>query len=301
MTQSLALVCLCGSAHAQPARPPTLGPYTERVQNTVVEFAMVPVESGSVTLTTLDNETVTVEIEAFWIASTETTWDLYDVYMYNLDGSTTPEVIATKDHQASGGSSVPPDAISRPTKPYLPPDRGFGHAGYPAMSITFDGATHFCEWLSKRTGKHYRLPTEPEWALVADRARRTDARHADANTHVTGWHKENCDHSTHPVAQIDKREPGVYDIFGNVAEWVVGIDGVPVAAGGSYVDPPEKIGPDARAYQSSAWNQSDPQFPKSQWWLADCSFVGFRVVCDPTPESPAIPHPEETPNAHEAK
>jgi len=38
------------------------------------------------------------------------------------------------------------------------------------------------------------------------------------------------------------------------------------------------VGPRARAGQTSAWNETDPQFPKSRWWLADAPFVGFRIV-----------------------
>ncbi|MCA9277689.1 MAG: SUMF1/EgtB/PvdO family nonheme iron enzyme [Phycisphaeraceae bacterium] len=296
MTQSFAVCALAAGAYAQIAHEPLL-PYVETVPNTVVEFSMVPVASGMVTLTTRDNETMMFNVDPFWVASTETTWDLYDIYVYKLDGDVGNEITANKDQQASGTSTASADAISRPTKPYLPPDRGFGHAGYPAMSITYEGATNFCKWLSVRTGKHYRLPTEAEWALVADRAKKPVGVNTEIGIEVTGWNKGNCNFTTHPVAQIDKREPGVYDIFGNVAEWVTGADGMPVAAGGSYVDAQADIGPNARVYQTSAWNQSDPQFPKSQWWLADCSFVGFRVVCDPTPVKPS----EETPGTPDAK
>ena len=59
------------------------------------------------------------------------------------------------------------DAISRPSKPYLPPDRGFGHDGYAAISLSHKNATEFCVWLSARTGRKYRLPTVVEWAHAA--------------------------------------------------------------------------------------------------------------------------------------
>jgi hypothetical protein len=36
----------------------------------------------------------------------------------------------------------------------------------------------------------------------------------------------------------------------------------------------------ARQKQDSSWNASDPNLPKSRWWLSDGSFVGFRVVCE---------------------
>ena len=74
---------------------------------------------------------------------------------------------------------------------------------------------------------------------------------------------------------------GLYDVYGNAAEWCTAADDTGVTLGGSYRDGAEKIGCAARVPPSDAWNASDPQFPKSIWWLADAGFVGFRVVCVP--------------------
>jgi hypothetical protein len=70
-------------------------------------------------------------------------------------------------------------------------------------------------------------------------------------------------------------------MLGNIAEWIIGNDGAPVVAGGSFKDKAEQIHGSSRAKQTPAWNATDPQFPKSKWWLADAPFVGFRVVCEP--------------------
>ncbi|NJK93917.1 MAG: formylglycine-generating enzyme family protein, partial [Bacteroidales bacterium] len=43
------------------------------------------------------------------------------------------------------------------------PDQGWGKGNKPAITMTHHAATVYCEWLSKRTGKKYRLPTEAEW------------------------------------------------------------------------------------------------------------------------------------------
>jgi formylglycine-generating enzyme required for sulfatase activity len=206
-------------------------------------------------------------VRACWIAKTETTWDLYDVFAYRLDE---PDAPAPTDA----------DAETHPTRPYLPPDRGFGHAGFPAISISYGGAEAFCRWLSGKTGRAYRLPTEAEWqwAASAGGAPRLPLDEI-------AWFAGNSGRKTHAVATKRANAWGFHDALGNAAEWAVGLDGKPVTCGGSYLDPAERIGATCRAPFSPRWNASDPQIPKSRWWLADAGFVGFRVACDgPKPE-----------------
>jgi hypothetical protein len=54
-----------------------------------------------------------------------------------------------------------------------------------------------------------------------------------------------------------------------------------VVRGGSWRDAAGQVGPTARARQQEAWNERDPQIPKSSWWLSDGPFVGFRIVREP--------------------
>ncbi len=235
-----------------------LRPFEQAIEGTTVRFWMVPVEAGRVAVPP-GSPAESAEVGAFYIAETETTWDLFDVFVYGLDR---PE---------GAGES---DAVTRPSKPYVPPDRGFGHAGFPAISMTHQSAQAFCDWLSEKTGRRYRLPTEDEWMLVAQRCGHTGA----IDEHE--WHSGNAGSQTRAVAQKSACATGVHDLFGNVAEWVVGVDGKPAVRGGAYNDPPELIGASTRRTQSPAWNMSDPQMPKSKWWLPDAPFVGFRVVCE---------------------
>jgi hypothetical protein len=51
--------------------------------------------------------------------------------------------------------------------------------------------------------------------------------------------------------------------------------------GGTFLDSPAGITPGMRRRQTPKWQETDPQFPKSRWWLADGKFVGFRIVCEP--------------------
>jgi hypothetical protein len=204
--------------------------------------------------------------EPFFIASTEITWDLYDVYAMRLDDP---------DSKAA-------DAITRPSKPYLPPDRGWGHAGFPAMCITFKGASEFCAWLSKRTGRRFRLPTDVEWEHAA-RAGALTAWCCGDEASALGdhaWCSMNSEDMTHPVGKKKPNAIGLYDMHGNVAEWCVTADSKPVTCGGSFRDDPDGLKCAARVPPSKAWQRTDPQEPKSPWWLTDAPFIGFRVVTD---------------------
>jgi formylglycine-generating enzyme required for sulfatase activity len=231
---------------------------TERdtIPGTLVTFEMVPVPAGTVTI---DGKAVT--IAPFLIGRTEVTWDMYDVFALGLDA---------KDEGA--------DAVSRPSQPYGAPDYGWGHAGYAAISIARPAAEAFCDWLSKKTGKTYRLPTEAEWMHVAALAVGSAPLTPDRRDSLA-WHQGNSLSKAHAVARKKPDALGLFDLFGNAAEWViVAEDDSFVTRGGSFRDPAERIGPDARAIQDSSWNERDPQLPKSKWWLSDGPFVGFRIV-----------------------
>jgi len=251
--------CACSSAskgeqlqHTSAAHGvASLTAYDETIPGTTISFRMVPILTRS------------VDDHPFWIASTEVTWDQYDLFVYGQDAA-----------QSSTGAKA--DAITRPSKPYLPPDRGFGHAGYPAISMSHRAAEAFCAWLSARTGKDYRLPTESQW----QRACETGARSSQALID-RAWFSGNSKDTTHAVATKAADANGVFDMLGNVLEWCDAADGAHVARGGSFRDDEPDVTCASRVVESPSWNASDPQLPKSQWWLADCPFVGFRMVCIP--------------------
>jgi formylglycine-generating enzyme required for sulfatase activity len=247
---------------AQTAAPAAPQAYRETIAGTVVSFEMVPVPGGTVAI-----QGRTVEVKPFLIGRTEVTWDMYDVFALGLD----------KDAQKSGSGA---DAVARPSQPYAAPDYGWGHAGYPAISVARQAAQAFAEWLSTKTGKKYRLPTEAEWARAASLAAGGKPIAAD-RIDALAWHRGNASSRTHPVATKSADALGLFDLFGNAAEWVaVEQDGF-VTRGGSFRDAPDALGPAARAIQDDSWNMRDPQLPKSRWWLSDGPFVGFRLVREP--------------------
>ena len=258
------LACSASTGGAAPSVSPaervqsaTPEPYTESIAGTLVTFEMVPVPAGTVTI---DGKSVTVP--SFYIGRREATWDMYDVFALGLD--------APK-------SSTGVDATARPSRPYGAPDYGCGHAGFPVISVTRNAAEAFCAWLSVKTGKKYRLPTETEWLRVASLVA-VGGELASGRRNDIAWHRGNADGRTHAVGTKAADALGLFDLFGNAAEWVTTTDGARVLRGGSFRDSAETVGPAARSVQDDTWNERDPQLPGSRWWLSDAPFAGFRVV-----------------------
>lgn len=235
----------------EPAGAEPVAPFELAVPGCTAKLTFVPVRVGA-------------RGAPAWISTTEVTWDMYDAFVFAMDRAETE-----KD---------PPDAFARPSKPYILMDRGFGHAGYPVISVSFRGAREFCRWLSSRTGRTIRLPTESEWELAAhdDGAPPLDAQ---------AWYQANSKTrgraTTKPVGRKPANAHGLHDLYGNAAEWTVAADGTGVLRGGSFKDPAEKVGPGARVPDDPSFNATDPQIPKSVWWLADGPFAGFRVLAEP--------------------
>lgn len=224
-----------------------------------------PIELVEVPKTTLSLELVTVELEdgsKIQITRREIDWRLYDTFVFSLD----------QDDPAN-----PDDLgiVTRPTKPYINMDRGWGHDNYPAMGMSHLAAGEFCVWLSHKTGKKFRLPTEAEWEAIA-----TQGGTTPDNVDARCWHAGNSEETTHESATKEADDIGLYDMLGNVGEWCYAASGKPMARGGSYLDDPELLTPQTAQKPHRSWNETDPQIPKSKWWLADCTWVGIRPVCE---------------------
>jgi formylglycine-generating enzyme required for sulfatase activity len=178
-------------------------------------------------------------------------------------------------------------------------------AGLPVGNVTQFAASQFCKWLSAKTGHFYRLPTEAEWEYFARAGTSTAYHFGDdpKDLEVYAWYYGNSEGTYHPVGKKQPNPWGLYDIYGNVAEWTLdqyfpkiyqsrsGGTKSPIAIavetyprsvrGGSYYDNAEYLRSSARLGSMEKWIMRDPQFPKSKWWNTDAPFVGFRVVRDP--------------------
>src|SRR5258706_9683439 len=115
---------------------------------------MLPIPAGKIRFAIDDKSPPhEVQIKRFWMAKTECTWDEYDVFFFRLD-------LPREDRHHLRD---PDGTKTHPTLPYDAPDQGFGHSGYPAICLTAHAGKMYCQWLSEKTGRTYRLPTPAEW------------------------------------------------------------------------------------------------------------------------------------------
>jgi formylglycine-generating enzyme required for sulfatase activity len=147
----------------------------------------------------------------------------------------------------------------------------------PMHSVTWEQATEYCRRLSELDGMAFRLPTEAEWEHAATGG---GSPFLPGELEDVAWFAGNSNGAPQRVGTKVPGAWGLRDMLGNVQEWCVAQDGAGVTRGGSYRDGPEKVNTTHREPYNRAWNASDPQIPKSRWWLADGPFVGFRVVCE---------------------
>ncbi len=249
----IATLLLTGSLGAQ-AR------VTDSLPGLRMRWEMVEVPGGEVTVPGA-NGPVQVTVEPFLIGATEVPWELYDIFYLKFD--------LPRAERARVDSKL------RPSSPYGAPDRGFGHRGWPAMSLTYDAARRFAAWLSERTGHTYTVATDAQWQRAADLA---FAGMDQDSIAARSWSAANADAATHATSTLPADLLGLVDLLGNVGEWVTGEDGTPWLRGGTFLDSPDSVSITTRARQQPAWNQTDPQSPKSRWWLSDGPFAGIRLV-----------------------
>lgn len=273
--------------------------YTQNIEGTNVSFKMVPIKGTTFMLGASKKDKKKeadelpqkqVEVSSFWMGVYEVT---HKEFLLFTD--------ATRDKLADG--SLNPIVISRPSSPYEDPSKGLEDDDMkPTVGLTQYGALSYCRWLYKRTGVFYRIPTEAEWELAAKAGTETPyffgKKKKDLQEYA--WYAENAEGQLHQVGLKKPNPNGLYDIYGNVAEWCLDQyyadfystikegekdpRGMPDALyprsvrGGSFLDDETGCRSTNRITSTDDWKARDPQLPQSFWWNTDSEFVGFRLV-----------------------
>ena len=90
---------------------------------------------------------------------------------------------------------------------------------HPVACINFADAQAYITWLSLKTGKHYQLPSEAQWEYACRAGKQTEYCGGD-NADSVAWYDQNSGKATHPAAAKQANAFGLYDMSGNVGEWV---------------------------------------------------------------------------------
>jgi formylglycine-generating enzyme required for sulfatase activity len=184
------------------------------------------------------------------------------------------------------------------------PGRSWRNPGFPqsdmdpAVCITFDDASAFAHWLSKATGRRYRLPSEEEWEYAVRARTRTirpwgdgpDGACAFGNVHDLTSKRQNdaawehqhhdCDDGfryTAPVGSYPANAFGILDLVGNVWEWTSS------CWSETYSEPDKACA--KHVFRGGSWFNS-PKFVRASKRYADdgtdpAFSVGFRLAEDP--------------------
>lgn len=160
---------------------------------------------------------------------------------------------------------------------YRPPDAGWGRGNRPVINVSWNDAQKYVRWLKQKTGNSYRLLSESEWEYVVRAG--TSTIFATGNTITTDQANFNGDYTynssskgvyrqqTTPVGSFAPNSFGLYDLHGNVREWVedcyqlnyndTPVDGAAmksnfcplrVLRGGSWIDGPRNLRSADRGY-----------------------------------------------------
>ncbi len=169
---------------------------------------------------------------------------------------------------------------------------------YPVVQVSWNDATAFCAWLSKKEGKTYELPTEAEWEYAcragtktrywcgeADVSLRGNANIADLalrkkNPRAAAVPWDDGYVTTSPVGSFKPNRWRLYDMAGNVWQWCA--DGYGSYPGGYIKDPTGMVGAPTRILRGGSWNAA-PRLCRSAWRRAAVPAGvgddnGFRVV-----------------------
>lgn len=146
------------------------------------------------------------------------------------------------------------------------------------VSVSWNDAVAFCEWLSKEEGKTYRLPTEAEWEYACRAGTSSAFYFGDRPEELKSyaWFEGNSQSAPHAFAQRKPNAWGLYDMAGNVWEWCNDFYGAKYYRA-SPADNPRGPGEgEKRVLRGGAWSSSAENCSS---FVRNCDEAGTTDVC----------------------
>lgn len=224
-------------------------PQMLQIEGGVFEMGSAENEPGR---TPIEGPVHLVQVSSFALSETEVTFAQWDACV------------------ADGGCS------------YSPSDGGFGRGNQPVIGVSWNDAKAYIDWLSKQTGRTYRLPTESEWEYAARAGTQTAYWWGDTfSTEIIAMN------APQPVQSLKPNGYGLKGMLGNAREWVED------CYVNSYLDAP--IAGEAqtngdcsrRVLRGGAWSGEPEDHRSANRARTDsesrASALGFRVATSDTP------------------
>jgi len=222
----------------EPAQVTKFEDYTEKIPGSSVSFNMKAIKGGEFVMGSPEKEPFRkkdegpqhkIKVNPFFMAEIEVSWDEFLAWFH---------ATASEGRKEEDKNQPKVDAMTGATPPWGAPDQGWGKGKRPAITMSHFAATQYCRWLSKVTGKHYRLPTEAEWEYAARGGTETpyffkgSPKDYSALTFWNKWfgadtavinsyaiYKENSDGKTQLPDRVQPNPFGLKNMAGNVAEF----------------------------------------------------------------------------------
>jgi len=98
----------------------------------------------------------------------------------------------------------------------------WGRGRQPVINVSWNEAKSYADWLTSHSGYSYRLLTEAEWEYACRAGSTTYFSFGDDESDLGqyAWYRDNAGRQTHPVGEKKPNAFGLYDMHGNIAEWV---------------------------------------------------------------------------------
>ena len=153
----------------------------------------------------------------------------------------------------------------------------------PVENVSWDDVQRFISRLNSATGKTYRLPTEAEWEYAARGGTESKGyRFAGSdNINEVAWHRNNSNRKTHPVGGKKPNELEIYDMSGNIGEWVSDWFGYYTAE--AKTNPEGPPAGDVRIRRGGSWSSAYVEYNSVTSRLTDSpemrsEQIGFRLA-----------------------